>query len=325
MPAKTTRYCSACDHSIRGEFRPGPRGRRDAKCPRCKSLERQRFLALLLDTLRPSLGDVGTLLDIAPTPGVTRFLRELEPERYVRLDIGYDNRLRDVTASVTHLPFASGSVDLLICFHVLEHVPEDTRAMRELARVLAPGGLGIIQVPWKPSRPTEEDLEADVDERIRRFGQHDHVRMYGEDFEQILMAQGLSVHRVNPRAMFGARAVAWLRLNPEVNNIWIVQPAGAPALSPRADPLQTRMSRMLDTMLGALANESAAADRQRERVRREREQVRRLRKRIDVLRQENKALQQDVERIRQHWAVKAARKGKAVARSVTGSVTRRGA
>ena len=199
---------------------------------------------------------------------VTRVLRQLEPERYVRLDIGYDNRLRDVTASVTHLPFPSGSIDLLICFHVLEHVPDDTRAMRELARVLAPGGLGIIQVPWRPRGPTEEDLEADVDERIRRFGQHDHVRMYGDDFEQILMAQGLSVHRVNPRALYGARAVAWLGLKPEGNNIWIVQPAGAPALSPRADPLQTRMSTMLDTMLGALADESAAADRERERVRR---------------------------------------------------------
>ena len=70
------------------------------------------------------------------------------------------------------------------------------------------------------------------------------------------MAQGLSVHRVNPRALFGARAVAWLSLKPAMNNIWIVQPAGAPALSPRADPLQTRMSRMLDTMLEALANET---------------------------------------------------------------------
>ena len=190
--------------------------------------------------------------------------------------------------------------------------------MRELARVLAPGGLGIIQVPWRPSGPTEEDLEADVDERIRRFGQHDHVRWYGDDFEQILMAQGLSVHRVNPRALFGARAVAWLSLKPAANNIWIVQPAGAPALSPRADPLQTRMSRMLDTLLGALADESAAADRQRERVRLERERVRRLRKRIEVLGKENKSLQQDLQRIRQHWAVKAARKAKAVARRLPG-------
>ena len=325
MPAKTTRYCTACDHSTRGEFKPGPNGRPDATCPRCRSLERHRFLALLLDTLRPSLGDIGTLLDIAPSPTVTRFLQELEPERYVRLDIGYDNRLRDVTASVTDLPFASGSIDLLICFHVLEHVPDDTRAMRELARVLAPGGLGIIQVPWRPTGPTEENLEADLDERIRRFGQHDHIRMYGDDFEQIMMAQGLSVHRVNPRALFGARAVERLRLKPEANDIWIVQPADSPTLSPRADPLQTRMSKMLDTMLGALANETDATDRQRERARREREQVRRLRKRIKGLRQENKSLQQDIQRIRQHWAVKAARKGKAVARSVSGSVTGRGA
>ena len=320
MPAKTTRYCTACDQSIRGEFRPGPNGRPDATCPRCRSLERHRFLALLLDTLRPSLGNVGTLLDIAPMPTVTRFLRELEPERYVRLDIGYDNRLRDVTASVTDLPFASGSIDLVICFHVLEHVPDDTRAIRELARVLAPGGLGIIQVPWRPNGLTEENLEADVDERIRRFGQHDHVRMYGGDFEQILMAQGLSVHRVNPRALFGAQAAARLRLNPDSNDIWIVQPSGSPTLSPRADPLQTRMSKMLDAMLGALANERDAAHRQRERVRREREQVRHLRKRIEALRKENKSLQQDLQRIRQHWVVKAARKGKAVARSVTGSV-----
>jgi hypothetical protein len=78
------------------------------------------------------------------------------------------------------------------------------------------------------------------------------------------------------------------------------------------------MSTMFDTLLGALADERAAADRQRERVRLERERVRHLRRRIEVLGQENKSLKQDLQRIRQHWAVRAARKARAVARRLPG-------
>ncbi len=156
------RYCPVCDNVVRREFRPGPRQRPDAACPRCRSLERMRFVTILLDCLRPMIGPIGTLVEIAPSEMLGAVLARLEPERYVRIDIGYDKRIVDVTGSLTQLPLADASVDFLMCFHVLEHIWDDRTAMSEIARVLAPGGLGLLQVPWRPGVPTEEEDGSDA-------------------------------------------------------------------------------------------------------------------------------------------------------------------
>ena len=97
------RYCPVCGAVVQRDFRPGPGGRPDAACPRCVSLERHRFLAVLLDVLRPMLGDIDVLLDVAPTPQVTPLLDGLGARRSVRLDLGADNRLVDVLGSLTAL------------------------------------------------------------------------------------------------------------------------------------------------------------------------------------------------------------------------------
>lgn len=235
------RLCPSCMRAV-DSFTPGPGGRPDAACPHCGSLERDRFLALLLQGMAPYVASARTVLDIAPNRSTTRVLRQIGVRTYVRLDFdpGADRRAVDVQASVTDLPFADGCIDVAICYHVLEHVPDDTRGMSELARVLSPGGIAFVQVPWRPGTVTDEDPSASVEERLRRFGQADHVRYYGDDFEQRLAASGLSVFRFTPRDVLAPPLLTMLRLSPD-EPVWLLRPGARGAtLLPADGGLQLR-------------------------------------------------------------------------------------
>jgi SAM-dependent methyltransferase len=227
-----SRYCPVCRATTEGAFRPGPGGRPDASCPNCRSLERERFLALVLDCLAPVLWRAQLFVDVAPSPRTSPLYRALCPQTYVRLDFdpAADGRQIDVQATLTQLPFTDSSVDAMVCYHVLEHIPDDAAAMREIARVLRAEGLAIVQVPWRPSRPTEEDPGAKPEERIRRFGQADHVRYYGVDFEDRLRAAGLNARRVTPRTLVGPSVCRWMNLRPE-EAVWFLRPTGSPAVA----------------------------------------------------------------------------------------------
>lgn len=191
--------CPACASRVKA-WLPGPGGRADAACPRCGSLERHRFLALLLDRLAPVMATASHVVEVAPTPVVRQLLRKRVGRRYLALDLGLDRRRVDLFADLTRLPLSDGSIDFLVALHVLEHVPDDTRAMREIARVLDPAGLALVQVPWRRTMSaTIEDPDAPPEIRAARFGQADHVRYYGADFEDRLAAAGLTPVRVEPR------------------------------------------------------------------------------------------------------------------------------
>ena len=218
-------YCPVCRSDV-DQFGPGPSGRPDATCPRCYSLERHRFLALLLDGLAPWLSGAQLLVDIAPSRQITPQLRRLCPGGYVSLDFdpAADGRPVDLQASLTALPLPDDSVDLVVCYHVLEHVPDDRVAMAELARVLKPGGIALVQVPWKSGVDTDEDPSASPEERTRRFGQADHVRWYGRDFEERLRSSGLDVTRFTPPQVVGDDGVQLMRLAPG-EAVWAVRAA----------------------------------------------------------------------------------------------------
>lgn len=218
------RYCPVCDNLVPRGFKPGPGGRPDARCGRCGSLERHRFFVLLLDLMAPALRDIDFLLEVAPAAETAAYLARVPARRHVRLDLGADNRRVDVLGSLTQLPHPDASVDLLVCYHVLEHIPDDASAMQEIARVLAPGGIGLLQVPFRPGTVTDEDPMAPVEERIRRFGQADHVRYYGDDFEDRLRKAGLDFERVTPAATLGRRACTWMKLVPD-ELVWVVRRA----------------------------------------------------------------------------------------------------
>lgn len=267
MSARGPFYCAACQASVR-RFRPGPAGRPAAKCPHCKSLERHRFLSLLLGVMAPQLDDVDTMVEIAPAPQSTAQLDRVPARRRIRFDIGYDNRAVHALASITDLPLPDASVDLLVCYHVLEHVPDDGAAMREIARVLSPRGVALLQVPIRVGVPTDEDPSADRDERIRRFGQHDHVRYYGDDFESRLADAGLSTERVTPVELLGQRAVVRFGLISH-EFVWIAR-RGHRVVRPLA--YETRATG-LTMALDALVDESEELRRTLRRARRRAERL----------------------------------------------------
>ncbi|MGH2921561.1 MAG: class I SAM-dependent methyltransferase [Gaiellaceae bacterium] len=164
------------------------------QCPSCGSLMRHRAVTLYLrDVLQvPETG--ADVLHVGPGPSIRRWLVSLPDVRYVSTDI--DPHIADVAADITDLPFADDSQDLIICLHVLEHVPDDRKAISELFRVLRPGGIAVIQVPPSPFEETLEDpAVTDPRERERRFGQFDHVRLCGADYHQRLQEPGFEVTR----------------------------------------------------------------------------------------------------------------------------------
>ena len=101
----------------------------------------------------------------------------------------------DVKFDVHEIPFDDNTYDVVICNHVLEHVEDDEKVMKEFYRVMKPGGWGIFQVPIdKESKKTQEDkLITDPKDRERLYWQSDHVRLYGLDYGKKLSQSGFKV------------------------------------------------------------------------------------------------------------------------------------
>jgi hypothetical protein len=185
--------CPCCERSFRA-FRQASDIPPGAECPACQSRPRHRLLWLYLTRETPIESEHMSVLHFAPEPAITQRLRDLSNLGYVSADL-LDPRA-DVKADITELGFADDSFDLILCSHVLEHVPDDTSAMREMARVLAPGGLAIVQSPVNYDQDgTHEDPSiTSPEERLRLFSQADHVRVYGPpDLEHRLTAAGFDV------------------------------------------------------------------------------------------------------------------------------------
>lgn len=192
--------CPVCRTPLRA-FVDGYEGRPQARCPRCDSLERHRHLWLFLERHTPLVADRSlAVLHFAPERGIGARLARGRPG-YVSADLEPGAMLQlDLQA----LDLPDASFDWIFCSHVLEHVPDDRAAMRELFRVLRPGGTAVIQVPTY-SATTDEDPSLGPDERVARFGQHDHVRIYGADVFDRLSDAGFAVERVLFRDELSAR------------------------------------------------------------------------------------------------------------------------
>jgi SAM-dependent methyltransferase len=97
--------------------------------------------------------------------------------------------------NIADIPLPDDQFDCVICYHVLEHIPDDQKAMRELFRVLKPGGWAILQSPidFNHDKTFEDPSIVSPDERERFFGQNDHVRIYGRDYKDRLEKAGFVV------------------------------------------------------------------------------------------------------------------------------------
>lgn len=181
-------------------------------CPGCTSLERHRALwnFLVHNTDFLSLPNL-RLLHFAPEGCFESKLRKLIGTGYVTADL-LDPRA-DVRADITDLNFPNASFDVILCSHVLERITNDRKAMRELHRVLTSNGVAIILVPLK-GKLTEEDLSiTEPADRLRRYGQADHVRHYGLDIVDRLREASFSVDCVDTNKIFTSKDIERMRLS----------------------------------------------------------------------------------------------------------------
>jgi SAM-dependent methyltransferase len=130
--------------------------------------------------------------------------RCLEPLLRRRLGAGYqtadlEREDVDLRLDVTDLRLPDDSFDVIICSHILEHVPDDRQAMQELHRILASDGWALVVVPMTREMTFEDPTIIDPEERLRAFGQRDHVRRYGPDIADRLRSAGFGVatHRAS--------------------------------------------------------------------------------------------------------------------------------
>ena len=176
--------------------------RPDALCWRCGSHERHRAQWLLFERRPELLGDATRLLHFAPEWCLRRRLAAHGGFAYVTGDL--DPAGVDLRLYVTRLELADGAFDAVICSHVLEHVPDDAAAMRELRRITRPGGWCLVLVPLDVERAAthEDPAVVDPEDRLREFRQPDHVRLYAPDIEQRLTGAGFAVEVIRPTRDF---------------------------------------------------------------------------------------------------------------------------
>lgn len=172
--------------------------RGEALCPRCLSLERHRMIWLWLERNTDLLTTLPELLHIAPEPSLRHHFQRAygTTGRYKTADL--ESPWADLHFDVQQIPLSDNSVDVVICNHLLEHVEDDRLAMRELHRIMRSGGWGIMLVPEDRSRATtfEDNSITDAEERTRIFGQYDHCRIYGRDYDDRLRDAGFVVERM---------------------------------------------------------------------------------------------------------------------------------
>jgi SAM-dependent methyltransferase len=144
------------------------------QCPDCLAADRERMYAVWIDRHAPK---GGRLLEVGPTPPFSRFLKQ----RFNHRSLDQDGRGDDI-GDVQHLPYPDGSFDAIVCSHVLEHVPDDRAALREIRRVLKRDGWAILMVPVCRAAPAIDETSVPVSqaEAWRRFGQYDHMRLYNK-------------------------------------------------------------------------------------------------------------------------------------------------
>lgn len=195
-------------------------------CPGCGSLPRQRLIWLWLERETGFFKEKAVLLHVAPELGLQRRFRALPNLRYLSTDI--KSQLAEVHADLTQAPWEDASFDVILCNHVLEHIPDDRKAMAELHRLLRPGGWGLVLVPFQLDEETFEDPDiTSPDERVRAFGQQDHVRRYGRDYLERLAASGFDVEYGLYARKLGADVARYHGLQADEFLIVIRRPADA--------------------------------------------------------------------------------------------------
>ena len=188
--------CPLCNRNYqKGQFLPfGPTKRLFVACPTpgCFSAERHRFATLFLKNAHISFQRT---LHIAPEKNMQILLKKMS-KYYFCGDLEPNNfeNMNCVFLDATNMSFFDNFFDLIYASHILEHIPDDRKAMQEMYRTLKPNGILLAMIPQKFTEKTYENFTiTEPDERTKHFGQSDHVRVYGLDFTKRLKEQGFHI------------------------------------------------------------------------------------------------------------------------------------
>lgn len=214
LSLKGTRYTDPIDGRSFSKFLPYgyEEQRENVLSPSTLSLERHRLLWLYLKEHTTFFTSPHKVLHFAPEQAFYSRFRKLKNLDYTTTDL--NSPLADVKADICNLPFEDNSFDFILCNHVLEHIPDDKKAMQELYRILQPGGTAILQIPQDLDREKtfEDDSITDPKERAKIFGQYDHVRVYGRDYFDQLRSNGFMVDEVDLTSKMDPELVDKFRL-----------------------------------------------------------------------------------------------------------------
>jgi SAM-dependent methyltransferase len=185
--------CPVCGGNFRKFKEAGLIPRANEKCPRCSSMKRHRFLWLYLKNKTNFFDENLKVLHIAPEYCFYQRFSNQKNLDYLSADLR--SPLAMVKMDITNILYEENFFDVILCSHVLEHIPDDRKAMRELWRVLKPGGWAILQVPIDINRQKtfEDPTIKSPEERRRFYGLEDHVRLYGLDYKDRLEQAGFTV------------------------------------------------------------------------------------------------------------------------------------
>jgi SAM-dependent methyltransferase len=210
------RYCPVCESWTRGFLPHGPLARRldDARCPVCRSVNRHRLAWIYLGRRTPLLdGSPKRLLHVAPEMSMMAAFRRSRGIDYLSIDLHGPHAMAKMDLMALDAP--GDSFDAIYCSHVLEHVADDRKAMREMFRVLRPGGLALIMVPLSDQPTFEDPSITDPAERERVYWQSDHVRLYGMDIRERLAEAGFEVRVTYGRDIADAQQCRVMGLLPQ--------------------------------------------------------------------------------------------------------------
>jgi SAM-dependent methyltransferase len=187
------RFCPCCQTSLR-RFKPYGLDvpRPEAMCGVCGCVERDRLMHLFICQETDLFdGQPKKLLHFAPEVSMRSLFQSANYIDYLSADLADVSAM--VKMDITDIPYPDSTFDAIYCSHVLEHVTDDRKAMRELFRVLKAGRWAILHVPITANVTFEDPSITDSKERERVFGQFDHVRRYGPDYVDRLVDGGFSV------------------------------------------------------------------------------------------------------------------------------------
>lgn len=221
------RYCNMCQRESALFYRHGINSpasvdivgggiRKSCVCPRCHSLDRYRWVLYVIEHHTDILTRPCKVLHIAPEAGIAQKIRQTNPQcDYLTGDLRVGKG--DMKVDVTDMKdFADQTFDYILMNHVLEHVPDEAKAISEIQRCLKDDGVAVLSFPITLKRATFEDKRIDTDEeRLRQYGQRDHCRLYGYDAGERLAQYGLRVQTLTVREHLSAAEQERMSLIPD--------------------------------------------------------------------------------------------------------------